>query len=251
MVRLAARRGLRIVALTDHDTVAGVDEAISVGLAEGVRVIPAVELSCDQGGRAFHLLIYGLPHHDGRLLADLQRRRAVRVRRARRILDRLGALGLRLEREALLGGDRPVGRPQVARAMVAAGYVASVAEAFGRYLLPGRPGWCPPDEPQPPAEAIALAHQLGALAVLAHPAMDRAHQVLPQLVAAGLDGLEVYHGGHTPTLEAAFLTLARRWNLLVTGGSDSHGPDRPPDLGEVAVPGEQVAPFLAALPAGP
>jgi len=249
VVQAAAERGVTTIALCDHDSVGGVAEAIAAGIEAGVQVIPAVELTCYHKSRSLHMLAYGVPHDDPRLLADLQHRRDVRRRHVERILDKLDNLGARLDRERLFATEGAVGRPHVAKALVAAGHAGSTQEAFDVYLRKQRPAYIVPDEPQSPLDAIALMHQLGAVAVLAHPALDKGHQLIAELAAGGLDGMEVYHASHTPGLVTAFLAEARRHQLLITGGSDNHGPHRPPDIGEVDVPSEVVEPLLAAIAA--
>lgn len=249
LVAEAAARGVSTIALCDHDSVGGVAEALAAGAEAGVTVIPAVELTCYHKERSLHMLAYGVPYDEPRLLADLQHRREVRRRHVTRILDKLDELGAAIDREALFATDGAVGRPHVAAALVHAGHVGDTQEAFDRYLRKNRPAYCVPSEPQSPLDAIALMHELGAVAVLAHPALDRGHLLIDELTAGGLDGLEVYHARHTLGLVTAFLAEARRHHLLITGGSDNHGPHRPPDIGEVEVPDEVVAPLLAAIEA--
>ncbi len=249
----AAARGVEVIALCDHDTVAGVAPALEAGRAHGVRVLPAVELTCYHRGRSLHLLGYGVPHEHPDLLADLQARREVRRRHVERILDQLDRLGSSLDRVRLFGqdGGRTVGRPHVAQALVEAGHVADTREAFDRFLRKDRPAYLVPEEPQSPLDAIALLHRLGAVAVLAHPALDRGHLLFDELTAGGLDGVEVYHASHSLGLVTVFRAEAVKRGLLITGGSDNHGPHRPPDIGEVEVPEDVVTPLLAALAAGP
>ena len=247
VIAAAAERGVTTIALCDHDSVGGVAKALFAGRDAGVEVIPAVELTCYHKGRSLHMLAYGVPHESSALLADLQHRRAVRRRHVERILDKLDGLGARLDRESLFATEGAVGRPHVARALVAAGHVGSTQEAFDVYLRKQRPAYIVPDEPQSPLKAITLMHELGAVAVLAHPALDKGHQLIGELAAGGLDGLEVYHASHTPGLVTAFLGEARRHGLLITGGSDNHGPHRPPDIGGVDVPSDVVAPLREAI----
>lgn len=234
VVARAVARGVEVIALCDHDTVAGVAEATAAGREVGVRVVPAVELTCYHRGHSVHLLGYGVDPAESRLAADLTERRDYRRRHLDRVIVRLGELGLDVTAE--LPGGRALGRPQVADALVALGHCEDRGAAFRQYL--GRRGVAyldPVDAPCPLA-AIALLHEVGALAVMAHPTADRAFCLVPELAAAGLDGLEAYHGHHTEGIVQAVLAEAARLGLLVTGGTDNHGPADEPDLGGIDVP---------------
>lgn len=251
VVARAAERGVETIALCDHDTVSGVAPAREAGRRLGVRVVPGVELTCYHSGRSLHLLGYGFDPADERLLADLEHRRDVRRRHLRRILDRLAELGLPLAEHEVIrrAGSDTAGRPHVAAALVDAGHVPDIQAAFDQYLRKGRPAYFVPAEPQSPYDAIELLHELGAVAVLAHPAMDRGHELIRPLAEAGLDGLEAYHPSSRNGLARVFGDDARQHGLLLTGGSDNHGPDRPPDVGEVPVPDELLTELDAAIAA--
>lgn len=245
VVQQAADKGLHTVAITDHDTVAGIPEALERAQTVPLRVIPAVEISCELAEGEVHLLGYFVEWSpDAPLAQVLARFRASRAERARAMLEKLRRLGMPLtwdEVQAFAGGEN-VGRPHVARALVARGYVQSVAEAFERYLFRGGPAYVPRFK-LAPEEAIALIHRAGGIAVLAHPLgiLD----VVGWLAEEGLDGLEAYYPGYEPEVSAQIAAIAARYGLAVAGGSDYHGPHVSPgiDIGSVDVP-EEVVPAL-------
>lgn len=215
----------------------GIDEAIAAGADNSVAVIPGVEISTFAGEVELHVLGYLIRHHEAALCSALERYRTSRMRRAREILARLEALGMRLawERVQELAGRGSMGRPHIARALVEEGHVGSVAEAFDRFLGPGMPAHVP-REKAVPEEAIGLIHDAGGVAVLAHPWALTEH--VAALAARGLDGLEVYYSGYAPNVSHYLRALAAEHGLICTGGSDFHGlammPDNP--LGGVDVP---------------
>jgi len=242
VIRQAATKGLHTVAITDHDTVAGIPQALESARMASLRVIPAVEISCELAEGEVHLLGYFVDWNPEAPLAQmLARFRASRTERAKTMVEKLRGLGVPLtweEVQAVAGGES-VGRPHVARALVARGYVQSVAEAFERYLFRGGPAYVPRFK-LIPEEAIALIHRAGGVAVLAHP-LDILDTV-GWLAAEGLDGLEAYYTGYSPDVSAQIAAIAQRYGLIVTGGSDFHGPRVCPgiDVGSVDVPEEIV-----------
>lgn len=245
VVRQAADKGLHTIAITDHDTVAGIPEALERARTISLRVIPAVEISCELAEGEVHLLGYFVDWSpDAPLAQMLARFRASRTERAHAMLEKLRRLGMLVtwdEVQAFAGGES-VGRPHVARALVARGYVQSVAEAFERYLFRGGPAYVPRFK-LAPEEAIALIHRAGGIAILAHP-LDIL-DVVGWLAEEGLDGLEAYYPGYEPEVSAQIAAIAARHGLAVAGGSDYHGPNVSPgiDIGSVAVP-EEVIPAL-------
>jgi len=227
VMRRAARAGLDVVALTDHDTVAGHAEARQA--AGSLTLLPGMELSCRLDGRSLHLLAYVFDAGQPELAAELSRIRDDRVLRARAMVDRLAALGVDIgwDQVAAIAGPAVVGRPHIARAMAASGAIASPREAFtrdwiadggrayvGRYALD-------------PARAIALVRAAGGVAVVAHPRAGRdtlvSDEQIAGLAAAGLAGLEVFHPDQSGTERARLLALAHDLGLVATGGSDDHG----------------------------
>lgn len=259
LVRVARLRDLRVIAITDHDTIDGHVEALAAGAAEGVTVIPGIEISSLSPQGEVHVLGYGVrPTDDAtrRQIADL---RSSRESRARRILAKLERLGrpVRFERVKELAGDAMIGRPYIAAAMVEAGHVQTKQQAFDEYLAEGRPAFAPNDA-LTPAEAVDLIHRAGGLAVMAHPALYKGDlkPVFEDMLARGLDGIEAYYPLHTPEQSEAFAALARRHNLLITGGSDFHAPARDTELalGSIGLPPgalEALLNRLAALRALP
>lgn len=230
LVAKAAREGLDVLALTDHDTFDGLDEAAAAASTCGVELLRGIEMSTQRKGHSVHLLGYGAREDDPALLAELARIRAGRTDRVSPVLARLAELGLPLSAEDVRrqAGDSPsVGRPHVADAMVAAGYVADRTEAFDRYLSDDGPAHVP-RYATGLVEAVGLIRAAGGVAVVAHP-WGRGKEWLlpetlwPELVAAGLDGIEVDHFDHDPGQRERLRSLAGRNGLLATGSSDHHG----------------------------
>jgi len=227
VMRRAARAGLDVVALTDHDTVAGHAEARAA--AGPVTLLPGIELSCRLDGRSVHLLAYLFDPDQPKLAAELARIRDDRVLRARAMVDKLAGLGVDIswEQVASIAGQAVVGRPHIARAMAASGAIASPREAFTRdWIADGGRAYVD-RYALDPARAIGLVREAGGVAVLAHPRAGRdtwmpAGQI-GGLAAAGLAGLEVFHPDQSEAERARLLALAHDLGLLATGGSDDHG----------------------------
>jgi len=239
VVLAASRAKLAAIALTDHDTVAGIGEAHRAGEELGVRVVPGVELSAVEGDTETHLL--GLHLRDAsvleRALAGL---REMRERRARRIVERLDEIGVRISMDSVLAqaADGAVGRPHVARALIAEGWAVDSRDAFDRYLAAGRPAYVPKEQ-LGMRDAIAMIHDAGGLAVLAHPASSGTRERLTALRGQGLDGVEVRHPSHSLADTARLAALARELDLVPSGGSDWHGAaDGPRTIGMMRVPPE-------------
>lgn len=245
LVALAVERGLRVLALTDHDTVAGVAEASAAAEAAGIRFIPGVELSTHVEAGEVHMLGYFIDPTNRTLLDALARFREAREGRAEAIVARLCAAGapIRLERVLEFAAGGSIGRPHVARALVEAGHATSIGDAFDRWLVRGRPGYVERFK-LTPADAVRLIREVRGVPVLAHPhSADNLPGLLPELLDAGLAGLECYYGDYDDHRRAEYLALARRHNLVPTGGTDFHGfgvAHRRP-LGGTYVPPECVA----------
>jgi predicted metal-dependent phosphoesterase TrpH len=231
VMRRAAQAGLDVVALTDHDTVAGHAEArrALAGPLTSLTLLPGMELSCRLADRSLHLLAYLFDADHPDLAAELRRIRDDRVLRARAMVSRLAELGVGIswDQVAAIAGPAVVGRPHIARAMAAAGAIASPSEAFtrdwigdggrayvGRYALD-------------PVHAIGLVRDAGGVAVLAHPRAGQEYRVsdeeIGRLAAAGLAGVEVFHPDQPDAERAGLLALAHDLGLVATGGSDDHG----------------------------
>jgi 3',5'-nucleoside bisphosphate phosphatase len=260
LVAMARDVGLRAISLCDHDSVAGIDEAAAMGQRYGVEVLPGIELSSMwHSFQDIHLLGYGFDHHAGPLREELTLFRTFRQERNHKILDRINER-LRRDRRAPLDfheiqektGDT-VGRPHLARALVAKGYARSVEDAFQRYLIPCNI----PKRFFPLDQAIKLVHDSGGVAVMAHPLLatsdlNQWDRLLDEYTSLGLDGIEVYTPNASPADIEFFLEQARRRGLLVTGGSDFHGmPVESPipgsGFGSFAVPGCCLHGIKAAL----
>lgn len=227
LVSRAAAAGLTTISVTDHDTVAAIDEATRVAHGAGLRVVPGIEVTSVDSGRDIHLLAYFFDREHVPLLAFLTEQRHARVARVHDIVDRLAALGCPLALEEVMthANDRPgraIGRPQVARALVLAGHAVSTQDAFDRFLGAGAPAYVPRRGPTP-QRVIAIIHHAQGVTSFAHPAVTARDDLIASLAADGLDALEVFHSDHDRDAEAKYLALARQLELGVTGGSDFHG----------------------------
>jgi predicted metal-dependent phosphoesterase TrpH len=245
LVHEASRRGITVLGVTDHDTIDGLDEAERAARDLGIEVIPGVELSTTVAVGEFHLLGYFVDRTNPAFVGTLHALAEARVRRVRLMLEKLGNLGYDVDIDRVLaqGDIGSIGRPHVARELIRLGVVATIGEAFDRFLKSGRPAFVPRDE-FPPEEAIALVNGNGGVPVLAHPFSTRDPGVAAErLVPAGLRGIEVYYAEYTDEQRRHLSELADRFGLLKTGGSDFHGtPDREGrDLGSAPVPAEVVS----------
>jgi hypothetical protein len=223
VVRAARALNLAALALTDHDTVDGLPEAIDEGRLQGVRVVAGIELSAVEGDGETHVLGLHL-QHVARLETHLRNLRAMRLTRAERIVVRLNELGVRVTLEDVLvqSGGGAVGRPHIARALVNDGWATDMRDAFDRYLGNGRAAFVPKDRLSID-DAIAMIHDAGGLAILAHPGQAGTRKRIEALVAAGLDGVEVRHPSHNAEDIARLLALVEHFGLVPSGGSDWHG----------------------------
>jgi 3',5'-nucleoside bisphosphate phosphatase len=246
VVAHALERSLAALAITDHDSVEGVEPArIAAGTA--LELVPGIEISSTLDGADLHILGYYLDPEDVELAAALARFRDERLKRAQSMVERLRSLGAPVDVEEVLelAGPGVVGRPHVAEALVRAGHVETVDEAFRRYI--GSRGEAFIQRPAfHPEHAIALIHAAGGVSVLAHPGPALPDLVVEQLADAGLRGIEVWHPQHGAAAVRRFHALARRLNLLETGGSDYHGWPRGTELGELPVPASVLGPLKAA-----
>jgi 3',5'-nucleoside bisphosphate phosphatase len=251
LVITAREHGVGTLALTDHDTTAGLDEALAEGRRIHIDVIPGVEINTDVDQYEVHILGYYVDRTQAGFQAFLARMRAGRVDRARAMVDKLQGLGAPVawaRVEAFAAGGS-VGRPHVARALVEARRVATVQEAFERFLGRHAPAYVPRLKVSP-EDAVEALRAAGGVPVLAHPGWASSGPALervPELVAHGLAGIEAYYPDHTAEMTARCVEVARRHGLIVTGGTDFHGgglATRVPP-GSVRVPAE-VVPALRA-----
>ena len=227
LVGRAAASGVRVLAVTDHDTTDGIDEAAVAASRRALVFVPGIEITAVERGRDVHMLGYFFDPLEENLVQLLVRQRATRVRRIGDIAARLEQLGLPVDVQPLLEkaraqNNKSIGRPALARAMIAAGYVATISEAFDTWLGQGRPAFVERAGPSP-EDVIATLHRAGGIASLAHPGRTRIDERLASLRDNGLDAIEVYHSDHDDSMIQAYLDLARHLNLLITGGSDFHG----------------------------
>jgi len=237
LVRRAAERGFRVIALSDHDSTEGICQAQRTAEELEMTLIPAVELSCG-AHREIHILGYGFDAGNQALLEFCAQRRAQRENRTAQMVKKLCQMGMPVSLERVREMAHGVmGRPHVARALVEAGYVKSVSEAFDRFIASGKPAYVPKEDVKV-GEAVRLIRNAGGVAVLAHPMeLKMGEMALEALVhewkGQGLAGVEVWHPSAANNHAAFLLGLAQRENMLITGGSDFHGETvRKTDIGE-------------------
>lgn len=224
IVARAKQAGLGALALTDHDTVEGCPATGSECAKAGIEFVVGTELTSEHKDVELHILAYFVDPTNEPLLREIAKFQIVRQDRIREMVARINALGVPLKADDVfaLANCRSPGRPHVARTLVRHGQCRTLDEAFERFLKKGRPAWVPKAK-MSALEAIELIHQAGGLAVMAHPGLNRNDQSIPDLVAAGLDGIECFHTKHPPATSQHYLAIAAKHNLLVTGGSDCHG----------------------------
>jgi predicted metal-dependent phosphoesterase TrpH len=247
LIELAKRNGADAVAITDHDTVAGLEEGRADAARLGIEFVNGIELSAEFSPGTMHILGYYINDAEEEMAATLAELRAARDARNPEIAGRLQALGVDLHYDevAALAGNQVVGRPHFARVLVERGHAASIQDAFNRYLAKGSPAYVEKKRLSP-ADSIALIHKAGGLAVLAHPyqlklSQEALEPLISELADLGLDGIEAVYSRHSPADRDSYSRLAKRHRLLVTGGSDYHGTYKPDimlvkGLGDLAVP---------------
>lgn len=244
LVDRAAGQGVTVMSVTDHDTTAAIDAVSDAAAARAIEVISGIEVTAIEAGRDVHVLGYFINARDIELSGFLAKQRAQRIKRVTAIGDRLAQLGMPVDITPLVAGPTAhggysVGRPQVARAMIAAGYVADTTEAFERWLAAGRPAFVPRTG-STPEQVFAVIHAAGGIASLAHPGQTGVDVRIGAYVESGLDALEVFHPDHDRSSTDRYRGTAARLNLLVTGGSDFHGdPSHGWEPGAVSLPEEE------------
>ena len=250
LVKAARAVGIQVMAVTDHDSVDGIHAADRAASPLAIEVIPGIEVSASLEADEIHVLGYLFDADDPGLRRALFRLQEGRMEQARAMVERLGKLGCPLEwnRVMAIAKGGSIGRPHIAKALVERGYVASVNEAFLRFLKRGGPGYVE-GRKLLPQEAVSLIGAAGGVSSLAHPIIVGASdyrldlpRLLPALAEAGLAGIEAYYKGYTPEITTTLLALANRYRLVPTGGSDFHGGGVVADaeLGGVEVPWETV-----------
>jgi len=242
LVREAVSRGLSAIAIVDHDTVGAIPEALKEAQETGCEVIPGIELTAQQDNQEVHILGYFLDYQQEELLDQLKLLQQNRVKRVYKIVENLKGLGVNLNPQIVfdIAGSGTVGRMHIARALVKDSLVDSTGEAFRKYIGDKSPayvlGFC-----LSPQQAIKMIRDAGGVAVLAHPFMLNNDELIAELAHCGLQGLEVYYPEHSQSQVNFYLDLAKKLELLVTGGSDFHGSAKPDiKLGAIKIPLELV-----------
>lgn len=250
IIRKAAKLGLTVIALADHDSVDGIVPALEAAKAfPWLRVIPGVEISTDTAGGEVHVLGYFIDYTDHDLRAALERFRGSRRQRAQGMIAKLANLGIHIEWQRvqeIAGGDS-IGRPHIAQAMLEKRYITSLPEAFTKYIGHGGPAYVERTK-MTPLESVALIVRAKGLPVLAHPfTTDNLEKIVLELKAAGLVGIEAYFHHYTTEESSYLVSLAEKHGLIVTGGSDYHGLATGNEgmLGSVAVPVESAERLIA------
>ena len=255
LVSRAASAGVAVLAVTDHDTTAAVAEVTALARARGIDAITGIEITAVEAGRDVHILGYFIDVDHPPLARFLERQRDERVARIGAMGDRLARLGMPIDLSLMRArardeGGSSIGRPHLARAMIASGHVADTREAFDRWLATGRPAFVPRTGASL-EEVLAAIRDAGGLTALAHPGLTAIDARIPVLRLAGLDAIEVYHPNHDAAATERYRQLASRLDLLVTGGSDFHGdPAHGLEPGSVTLPADAWLRLRAAAPHG-
>lgn len=239
VVEEAKRLGFTAIAITDHDTMDGVSEALERGKELGVEVVPGIELNTDYDDREIHILGYYADYTNQEFQTALEELRDSRVNRVRKIVEKLNNLGIIIsyERVREIAGEGAIGRPHIARAILEAGYATDWSEVFDKYIGRNCPAYVPRTK-LTPFSAVELILQAGGVPVLAHPGLNDLDEIIRGLAEAGLQGIEVYHFDHTAEDIAHYCEVAEEHELFLTGGSDCHGPGMKSGvrLGQVRLP---------------
>lgn len=247
VVEKAVAGRLDVIALSDHDTAAGVPGARESGRGLPLHVVAAIEVSSTWEDRDIHVLGYFVDPESSAIRGHAERAKRAREARMKEMIERLDGLGVEVEFEEVLRAAGPeresLARPHLARALVRGGHVESVSAAFDRLIGDDGPAFVP-TRLQEPREAVAVILEGGGVPVWAHPPDELLEPLLPGLVDAGLRGLEAYRPKHRPDQVEERLRWARRFDLLVSGGSDWHGHEHGPDLGEFYVSAREVSGLL-------
>lgn len=242
VVRNAAKCGLSAISITDHDSVEAIPLVEKYAMEYNIEIVPGVELSSDADGEEVHILGYYIDFKKKWFLEKLEFLRHTRTKRAQQMISKLNELGISITMEDVLSisGEGAVGRMHIARALLEKKYIFSISEAFQKYIGKGKYAYVKKYRITP-REAIDMIGKLGGISVLAHPQIMNQDALIPQMIKQGLGGIEVYHSDHTPQGEERYLEIAKRYNLVITGGSDCHGIGKGKVLmGTVKIPYELV-----------
>jgi predicted metal-dependent phosphoesterase TrpH len=235
----AASRGVRVLAITDHDSTEGLPEAFEEAeRRRPLELLPGIEINCDVEGAEIHVLGYLMDWQAPWFQEFCREQRRERRERVHRMAERMAALGMPFDADEVfaLVKEGSAGRPHVAQVMVAHGYVKTVRQAFDKYLAAGRPGHVPRKK-LAPEDAVRLIRRAAGVPVFAHPGLASRDELIPGLIAAGLMGIECYYTEHSAQQRATYLQICKEQDLVATGGSDFHGPQvRAATLGSPSVP---------------
>lgn len=235
----AAGRGVRVLAITDHDSTEGLPEAFEEAeRRRPLELLPGIEINCDVEGAEIHVLGYLMDWQAPWFQEFCREQRRERRERVHRMAERMAALGMPFDADEVfaLVKEGSAGRPHVAQVMVAHGYVKTVRQAFDKYLAAGRPGHVPRKK-LAPEDAVRLIRRAAGVPVFAHPGLASRDELIPGLIAAGLMGIECYYTEHSAQQRATYLQICKEQDLVATGGSDFHGPQvRAATLGSPSVP---------------
>jgi len=238
IVAEAKKQDLAAIAIVDHDTIEGIAATVEIGQGKDLEVLPGMELSAEYNGLEIHILGYFIDYKNKAFRERLEVLKKNRIERIYKITDKLKGMGIALNPETVfaLAGEGTVGRLHVARAMVKEDIVGSIYEAFQKFIGDKCPAYVLGFRLSPP-QAIKLIKDAEGIPVLAHPYCLGKNELIPKLAASGIMGLEVYYPEHTPAMVDFYLGLAKKYNLLVTGGSDYHGEAKPEvKIGSIKIP---------------
>ena len=236
LVDYASKQDISVLAVTDHDSVSGIDEAISAGAAKGVEIIPGIELNTDIKDTDLHILGYYIDYKKPEFITRLNGIKAARVERMRQMVEKLNEIGFtcinlddiyeeyRKVNQDVSSGEVSLGRPHLARAMVRKNIVEDEKAAFDRYIGNGKPCYVEVLHKMLPVDAVRFIREFNGIPVIAHPGLSKRDDLMPDLVKAGLCGIEVFHSSHDKNQVAYYEKMAADYNLIMTGGSDCHGP---------------------------
>lgn len=225
VVSEALEVGLSCIAITDHDTIDGIEPTIKIANKKNLEIISGIELSSEVDGKDIHILGYLLDIKQDALIEKLTQMQEVRIERLKKMILKLKSLGINnieFEEVARLSRSKSVGRPHLAKVLKDKGWVSSISEAFGKYLGETSPAYVPKYKIST-YEAIKFIRSQGGVSVLAHPMLTNRDELIPSFVEAGLQGVEVYYPNLSQTVADHYIGLAKKYNLLLTGGSDAHG----------------------------
>ncbi|WP_408956071.1 PHP domain-containing protein [Natroniella sp. ANB-PHB2] len=239
VVKTAKKLGFSAIAITDHDTLAGLEEGAKAAKEEGIEFVPGIELNTDYDDTEVHILGYYPDYNTEKLLKKLDTLQKARYNRIKNMVKKLNELGFEIEFKEIIdiAEGAALGRPHIAQIMLDKGYIEEWSQAFDQYIGCRRPAYIKRKK-LTPKEAIQLIKSAKGVPIIAHPALIGKDQLLPKLVEWGAEGFEVYHTDHDQAATQRYLEFAQQHDLLITGGSDCHGPKRKGEvlLGKIKAP---------------